>query len=202
MSAQDPYIWTKEKTLSRKFCKDLITKFNSNSQLNSHGLTVNGEASHIKKSIDCYLSGYDIYKEEDKVFFNSLSSALTEYEQVVSKRVDTWHMTNNFVKCDFSSGLPTRDTGYQMQKTNPGDFYDWHHDWMYHHGGVRTLTYIWYLNTVTQGGYTEFFNGIKVQPVTGKLLIFPATWTYMHRGFPPKTQSKYIVTGWLLNQLT
>ena len=89
-----------------------------------------------------------------------------------------------------------------MQKTSPGDFYDWHHDWMYHHGGVRTLTYIWYLNTIKDGGYTEFFNGTKVQPVTGKLLIFPATWTYMHRGFPPKSQSKYIVTGWLLNQLT
>ena len=74
MSTQDPYIWIKDKTLSKKFCKDLINKFDSNSHLNSHGLTVNGEASDIKKSIDCYLSGYDIYKTEDEVFFNSLSS--------------------------------------------------------------------------------------------------------------------------------
>ena len=31
----------------------------------------------------------------------------------------------------------------------------------------------------------------------GKLLIFPATWTYMHRGNVPISEDKYIVTGWL-----
>ena len=51
-------------------------------------------------------------------------------------------------------------------------------------------------------GYTEFKNGIKIQPEQGKLLIFPAVWSYIHRGFPPKTETKYICTGWIHTEIT
>ena len=30
----------------------------------------------------------------------------------------------------------------------------------------------------------------------GRLVLFPATWVYVHRGFPPKVR-KYICTGWV-----
>jgi len=31
----------------------------------------------------------------------------------------------------------------------------------------------------------------------GKVIIFPADWTFTHRGIVSKTQTKYIITGWL-----
>ena len=31
-------------------------------------------------------------------------------------------------------------------------------------------------------------------------MIFPATWTYLHQGYPPK-QNKYIVTGWIFESI-
>jgi hypothetical protein len=62
----------------------------------------------------------------------------------------------------------------------------------------RLLTFIWYLNTVENGGETEFFNGrIKIKPEKGKLLLFPSTWTYNHKGNIPISSDKYIVTGWV-----
>lgn len=94
------------------------------------------------------------------------------------------------------------DSGYQIQRTLPGDFYTWHTDACAENSKVRQLTYIWYLNDVHDDGYTEFLNGTRIQPETGKMIIFPATWTYLHRGYPPKSETKYIVTGWVYNQLS
>jgi hypothetical protein len=54
------------------------------------------------------------------------------------------------------------------------------------------------LNDVNEGGETYFIDG-KVKPTTGKLLLFPATWTYLHKGDIPRSNSKYIITGWLYN---
>ena len=62
---------------------------------------------------------------------------------------------------------------------------------------TRHLVFMTYLNTVTEGGETEFLQqGIKIQPKTGLTLIWPPDWTYTHRGIVSHTQEKYIVTGW------
>lgn len=61
----------------------------------------------------------------------------------------------------------------------------------------RHLVYMTYLNDVTDEGETEFFHqGIKVKPEKGLTLIWPADWTFTHRGITSPTQEKYIVTGW------
>ena len=89
------------------------------------------------------------------------------------------------------------DTGYQIQKTQPGDYYIWHHD----QTTSRLVTFIWYLNDVKDDGYTEFIDGTRIQPEAGKLIIFPATWDFLHRGVSPKTEIKYICTGWVHAQM-
>jgi hypothetical protein len=62
----------------------------------------------------------------------------------------------------------------------------------------RVITYLWYLNDVDLGGETDFLNGeIKVVPECGKLILFPASWTYPHKGCIPKSSNKYIITGWI-----
>ena len=50
---------------------------------------------------------------------------------------------------------------------------------------------------IKNAGYTEFLDGTKIQPEAGKLVIFPATWMYVHRGVSPKKETKYICTGWI-----
>jgi len=62
----------------------------------------------------------------------------------------------------------------------------------------RHLAFMTYLNDVGDQGETEFFyQKIKVSPKKGLTLIWPADWTYTHRGIASSTQEKYIITGWL-----
>ena len=55
-----------------------------------------------------------------------------------------------------------------------------------------------YLNTVKDGGETEFlYQGIRFSPEAGTLLLFPSSWTHVHRGNPPLTENKYMINTWL-----
>ena len=48
-----------------------------------------------------------------------------------------------------------------------------------------------------EGGETEFlYQSMRVKPKQGTLLIWPAAFTHTHRGNPPLSNEKYIVTGW------
>lgn len=62
---------------------------------------------------------------------------------------------------------------------------------------MRAITYLWYLNDVEKGGETALLSNMKIQPSAGRLLLFPATWTYPHCGMMPESGDKYIVTGWV-----
>ena len=62
----------------------------------------------------------------------------------------------------------------------------------------RHLVFMTYLNDVTDAGETEFFHQkLKVKPQKGLTVIWPADWTFTHRGVSSPSQEKYIVTGWL-----
>ena len=61
----------------------------------------------------------------------------------------------------------------------------------------RHLVFQTYLNTVVDGGQTEFFyQQYQCKAVKGKTLIWPVDWTHTHRGIVSPTQDKYIITGW------
>ena len=177
----DDFVYVKEDSLSEEFCRHCIEKFNNDSG-RYQGVVHGGVYPDTKKTIDLTLSDKDHWKEEDDVFFKSINSHLGEYLNFVpeSKEVLSY----------------PQDTGYQIQRYDPGDFYTWHQDqWT-----NRRITFIWYLNDITEDGYTEFSTGLKVQPKTGKLLMFPALWPWMHRGYPPKSETKYICTGWMYSR--
>ena len=71
----------------------------------------------------------------------------------------------------------------------------------YQHGGSypnRVLTYIIYLNDIEEGGETELLHKrVRIKPKTGRIVIFPAGFPYVHRGNPPLTGVKYILTSWI-----
>jgi hypothetical protein len=173
------------KSLDSEFCQHAIEKFESDER-KSPGLCFRGLDLDTKRSTDLAISGLSEWTEEDKIFFNSLKENLMSYAKILDF-------------CDKPVNFPS-DTGYQIQRTRPGEFYKWHNDSHIHSDKKeRILTYIWYLNDIDEGGETEFATGEKIKPEVGKLLLFPATWTYVHRGIPPVKQTKYIATGWILS---
>jgi len=58
----------------------------------------------------------------------------------------------------------------------------------------RFLVFFVYLNDVDFGGETEFPElNLTISPVCGTILVFPATWTFLHRGNVPISNDKYIL---------
>ncbi len=94
----------------------------------------------------------------------------------------------------------------QIQKYDKGSghYNAWHVEKENLDTSRRQFVYILYLNDVTKGGETGFLfkeegsdDYFKVKPKTGKLIIHPASWPYVHKGYMPKSDDKYILTTWL-----
>ena len=88
---------------------------------------------------------------------------------------------------------------YKIQKTLPGQGYHvWHCEAMNLESSKRIGTYIVYLNDVEEGGETEFlYLNQRIKPTAGTVVIFPTGYVHTHRGNPPLTGVKYIMTGWV-----
>ena len=85
-----------------------------------------------------------------------------------------------------------------LQKTKPTEGY---HDWHSESNNIacinRTLVWSVYFNDLEDSGETEFlYQKQKIKPKAGRVLIFPGSFTHLHRGNPPY-EAKYIETGWL-----
>ena len=87
----------------------------------------------------------------------------------------------------------------KIQKTKKGEgYHKWHSEMMDAVSRNRFIVISLYLNTVDKGGETEFLHqSLRVEPVKNRFVMFPATYTHVHRGNPPLSGSKYIITGWV-----
>lgn len=88
--------------------------------------------------------------------------------------------------------------GIKMQKTIVGGGYHIWHSENSRADNNRLLAYIVYLNDVEEGGETEFlYQHKRFKPKQGTVVIWPAGFTHTHRGNPPLSNTKYIMTGWV-----
>ena len=83
--------------------------------------------------------------------------------------------------------------GYSILRYKPGEAYHGvHSDAGAGPNANRHLTFSMFLNTCPINGELEFpEQGIKVQPVEGRAVIFPAAWMYAHRSIPA-TVDRYV----------
>lgn len=180
------FLWTQRNTLSKEFCDHIIDKFERDEHKSEGRVGYGYIDKNTKSSTDLFISNLDAWKDEDLILENSLGICLAKYAS------ECFSINSELFKFDH-----LKDTGYQIQRTRPGEFYNWHDDANPYSPNLRLLTFIWYLNDIREEGYTEFIDGTQIAPETGKILIFPATWTYLHRGVSPITETKYICTGWV-----
>ena len=87
---------------------------------------------------------------------------------------------------------------FRIKKYNSDgiDQFDTHVDVINHQSAKRYLSFTWYLNDVFDGGST-IFKDLKIVPKTGNLLVFPPVWMFPHKGEPPVSNPKYILTTYL-----
>ncbi len=189
----DPYIWVAENVLSTRQCKAIIKKFEKDIDKTEQGITGGGVQIKVKNSKDLIVNKEIGWEKQDKLFHKLVNNMLDGYMSHIREAGGYQYFTTGEMYYCYPHGWHEKyfDTGYQIQKTDPGKGYVWHHDF----NTCRVMTFIIYLNDVEEG-WTQFYNGDQVSPKAGRGIIFPATWTYVHQGYPPK-QTKYIVTGWL-----
>ena len=188
----DPFIFVADNIVTPEKCTEIIDRFEKDRKHQHQGVTAGGVDISVKDSIDLMPDmNPEEWKDIEELFHKKISLMLDLY---------VTHLRNSGLLTSFNNDgiylVPPNlenmmDTGYQIQRTSPGKGYIWHNDAASH----RLLTFILYLNDVEEG-WTQFYTGDQVSPSLGRGVIFPATWTYYHQGYPPK-QTKYIMTGWL-----
>ena len=185
----EDFIYQQPKQLTSQFCEHLIDLFETDPVAKKDrysGQILAGSNYNIKQSEDFNITGYEEFDAEDKTLEIALKKLVHNYIS---------HLQSfNFVYGGLFD-MDYQDSGFQLQKTTPGGFYDWHHDGI--PSGNRRFTYLFYLNDINHKGETHFSNGLKIKPEQGKGLMFPASWEYVHRGIAPKDEIKYIATGWV-----
>lgn len=160
--------------------------------------------SKANKSLDKFHSNYfGVSRKDDACFLDDFYLELARE----NGNIDLVDEVNNYLsialeeyKENFAvlKETPIRSIRQKLQKTKPsGGYHKWHHEQSNLTTAERVLTWTIYLNTIEEGGETEFLHQSKrVKAQKGSIVLFPASFTHTHRGNPPLSGDKYILTGW------
>ena len=144
-----------------------------------------------------------VTQKQDQQYFAGAKDIGIWWEDLKSLIVNFDMAWNHYIK---NTGADTAYdsflfTDMKIQKTLPTEGY---HVWHIEHGKgfdnePRAFVFSIYLNDVEDGGETEFLHFSKrVKPKTGRIVIWPAGFPYVHRGNSPLSGEKYILTSWMM----
>ena len=176
---------------NRSVCDEAIDWFERNKNRAREGVVVLGDGnSTVDKNIKCsedigaYLNEFYEFNDAFKTLLDflwvSVQKYLSKYEEI---KGTNFHMPETI----------------NLQKYTPpsGGYKEFHCERSCTAVSNRCLVWMIYLNTVEDGGGTEFKYYKHIEKAEkGKLLIWPPDFTHTHRGIPSLTEKKYILTGW------
>ena len=137
------------------------------------------------------------HREFDEVNLNDFREQTLKMQLDVYKRFDDiLERYKQDVKVH-KKALPEKSAWEEIRikryRTGVGNFLD-HVDVGDSISARRFLVFFVYLNNVDFGGETEFPDlDLTISPECGTILVFPATWTFLHRGNVPISNDKYIL---------
>jgi len=191
----DPFIHIEKNNIDKNLCSKIINYIQNDNRIvpgmssrevgqkDWNSVVVKSEMETSVLEISRFEDTF--FEEVENILFFKLRNSLKTYFEKLSVFNIKY---NDFI---FDGGFRI-----QIYKKGTGKI-SWHND-----SGIitscssRKISFIWYLNDIENGGETTFLNG-KIKPETGTLLLFPSTWTYVHRGEIPISSDKYIIIGWL-----
>lgn len=147
--------------------------------------------------------GFNVERTEKQKSMRNDSAGFfdNEYNEDILE-LNKWLQTafNLYIeKYEFSAQVVSEVTKIHRVIPFEGGYHVWHSEQGNGQGyNNRVLTWIIYLNETTEGeGETEFlYQGIKVTPKPGRVVIWPAAYTHLHRGNPVYSSEKVYATGW------
>jgi Rps23 Pro-64 3,4-dihydroxylase Tpa1-like proline 4-hydroxylase len=202
---EDKYFYINSTSISKELCKTIINIFDSDHN-KYEGVTFGGLNKNIKDTQDLLIpntpdkTGFDKWSKIQIFLEKELAKNTKEYVKILDNFVNMNHEKENTDSNYTTFGSLLSNESFMVQRyTKQKGRYIYHNDFRsdWQNKKYRVITYLWYLNTVEEGGETEFWGTHTIKPEAGKLLLFPASWTFPHRGKMPLSHDKYIITGWL-----
>jgi hypothetical protein len=185
------FIGVYDNYITKEECDKAIQLYENQNKFNNTINRMDGEGAHVlyKQDRQFFVGGHniDVWWELLKPMMFNFDIALRHYLKNTGAGEaygDSFHFT-----C------------LKIQKTLPTEGY---HVWHVEHGkefeqAFRAFVFSIYLNDVEDGGETEFLHFSKrCKPKTGRIVIWPAGFPYLHRGNPPLSGEKYILTSWMM----
>ena len=178
-------IVTHENSLSSSVCDKLIAIFESQSK-HHEILSQEGKPNFTQYNMTRNLVEF-LDDEEVKKIHNKLI-------QTVFKHRDEYY---KYVHRDvFPDSHAFEEFRIKRYNTGGEDRFDTHVDVKDYSSARRFLSFFWYLNDVDEGGETEF-DDLIIKPKKGTLVIFPPLWMFPHKGNPPISGTKYLLSTYL-----
>ena len=183
-------IWIKPESITRPQCASCIEWFWNNDDLHQQGQVYGGDDSITNASLHTNLerkNTIQAYPSPDDPISDFMTEVMTDGWKEYSKTLPT------------PQGQPMSFSDYSVRVyyKGQGKFLE-HVDQSAGPNVIRTFGVILYLNTVDEGGSTDFMDyKLKIKPEAGKLVIFPCNYLFRHEGTVPLSEDKYIITSFL-----
>jgi len=185
------FIGVYDNYITKEECNIAIKLFENQSKFNNTVNRIGAEKASV-------------LQKQDQQFFAAPNNIDVWWEDLKSMMFNFDLAWNHYVQNTGASdayGIPFKFTGLKIQKTLPTEGYHvWHIEHSNHeYDSKRAFVFSIYLNDVEEGGETEFLHFSKrVKSKTGRIVIWPAAFPYLHRGNPPLSGEKYILTSWMM----
>ena len=200
------YFYINKNSLSIELCKEIINLFEMEQFDKYEGVVAGGLNKNVKDTIDFLIPTKNANNKPHWIKIRTLldkelTNNVKEYIKDINNSLTIEEQNSQYKYQLFTNAVSFETMQMQRYTKNKGRYIyheDFSCDWA--KKKYRVLTFLWYINDVEEGGETEFWASHRIKPEAGKLLLFPATWTYPHRGMMPISNDKYIVTGWIYLQ--
>jgi hypothetical protein len=184
----EQFIGIYENAFSKEYCENLIKDYDTAIEAGYGRTRQQAETFNTLQKCDTQL-------------FNNLHNIQIPVSRIKEFNEIFWDIYYPLYSAEFPS-VKNSDAHsnyyFKIQKTElRGGYHTWHYESNARNICNRLLVWTIYLNDVEEGGETEFlYQSMRVKPKQGTLVIWPAAFTHTHRGNPPLSNAKYIVTGW------
>jgi len=170
------------------YCRHLIEKFERRRAEQTAGAAVDAgwnKADRMTGWRELNLSAHpDQWEREIATFTCVVDAVAKEYQRLVGQTLPQ----------NYRLG-PLRIKKYEAAQ---GHRFAPHTDANSMRDAPRFLALLFYLNTVAEGGETEFMNlNVVIPPTAGSVMVFPPFWMYPHAGRTPRSSDKYVLGTYL-----
>jgi hypothetical protein len=189
-STIENFIGIYEEAFTKEYCDSVIEYFNNAEKA---GLTINRQQQNNTPKLE--KDDTQLYAHSEICLSNTIN-LITKFNAVFWGEAYREYASNFTVLVDYAAH---GNSAFKVQKTEIGQGYHlWHAETANRNDCNRILAWTLYLNDVEEGGETEFlYYPKRVKPKAGTLVLWPAGLTHTHRGNPPISNTKYIITGWV-----